>query len=1347
MLNMFYKNQGSITVFLTIVLVPTLLFMSLMVDCSNFILSKGMVESAGELATNGALAEYDTVLKDVYGIFAMSQLAEDPQAALVKNVQNYFNNSLKANGIMPEQTEWNSTLFNIIQDALNETAGIDPDALTPFVNVQMKDSSSISYMENSSLANPDVLKNQIVEASKYRVPINSALSALDTLSAFKKTQGQSEVIKKKTEVDEKQEDINKKLKELYNAIVAMDTQVGKLEDELKTAALSTGEVNFSNVSEKMKVCHAIITELEMETINYNSYNNYGYVFQNGDTITVKKYDGNEVSAWASDKTLDEIENEYYDSEKSGNNCTARKKAENTKNKLINTSTLLGYATYSGMDYAATNPFNTATTPNPTKLKEALEDCQDYANAIVKMGGCIKAIDVAKAPSYEYPSWTDSELGLTGTPTDEQRKTAIKEKQKEYDQEQAKKFEDDKKALKEKLELDLKNNYKAISLGYYNAWNRYKSNYTGYHDRLITLLEGIYSFIHPVYEAADDLKTSKITAVIKKADELIELIGEFDTVTEQYSNAISKYERDFVDCSSDEFSETSKATLEKIKKQIKQSDVEEIKKQAEAVNNYLDSESSPVGVLTALESFKLVDVSLVKNSNASSLAGTLIGRYKNDGTIKSAWDTAKIGSYFKFDSSTFEHASAGNKYADSVLVGIGTDSNNMFNKTNTSQSCYLKRIGERGVVVATSSSDGVLIDIPPLYFYMITLFAATKTDKGVDKNKVEKFNKDKVDVAEKKVQEGVLDYAQAQELFKNVPSGSSDGQLKNGQSGSGIFKVVQDAANTFSEIFGNIGNITGEDIIDDLLVTEYVLDNFSNYLDPSYNQDKQTYSNVAINKDNNPLYGCEVEYILYGKKTKSKKFLIFTYNKEGPSVNVNDAKSAIFSVRLMFDMVFALTDSTIDYETMAPALAIQSASGGLFPYQVAQTVIKLGLALAEANEDVKDIMDNKKVPLVKTKNTWKMQLSNLSGFVESALDDAVESVKEDIHDFSDCVGNGIQALVDTNVDNVEEKIMNIHKNVQQLAESNLSDIINAATQVYTSVVESEIQKLLTEGIDYRREDLVSACDQALIDFVNGTEMNDDVKAIIQGELKNALDTMLSSGGEIDNSMKEMMSLVDEDNLVLDTADKIKEHSTKIADSYNQILERIAVEGATAIKNVSNQITNLSNKISTELKNSVESVVSEAVNTLQGELDGVIDSASEKVSETINSKMKEYFPTTVSTTKAEMGNSGSSSAVSKIFSLGYEDYLRIFLLVKLLVLEPDDIMVRIADVMQINLANGKGVDIKHQKGSGFRMNNAYTYVEVDADIQVKPLLISSDIIENMYGKKIEYLSYEYHTLAGY
>ena len=65
-------------------------FSAIIVDISRVNMAKQMMSSAGDLTMNTALANYDTILKDVYGLFAMSQAEGMDNEQLGIELNNYF---------------------------------------------------------------------------------------------------------------------------------------------------------------------------------------------------------------------------------------------------------------------------------------------------------------------------------------------------------------------------------------------------------------------------------------------------------------------------------------------------------------------------------------------------------------------------------------------------------------------------------------------------------------------------------------------------------------------------------------------------------------------------------------------------------------------------------------------------------------------------------------------------------------------------------------------------------------------------------------------------------------------------------------------------------------------------------------------------------------------------------------------------------------------------------------------------------------------------------------------------------------------------------------------------------
>lgn len=110
------KNRGAISVFLTLILVPVLIFSGIIVDASRLYASKTVVSGAGDLTLNAALARYDKKLKDSYGLIAM---ADDPSSPSVRvQLEQNFRESCNASTLKGE----NSTdLHSMIQLYLGES--------------------------------------------------------------------------------------------------------------------------------------------------------------------------------------------------------------------------------------------------------------------------------------------------------------------------------------------------------------------------------------------------------------------------------------------------------------------------------------------------------------------------------------------------------------------------------------------------------------------------------------------------------------------------------------------------------------------------------------------------------------------------------------------------------------------------------------------------------------------------------------------------------------------------------------------------------------------------------------------------------------------------------------------------------------------------------------------------------------------------------------------------------------------------------------------------------------------------------------------------------------------------
>ena len=71
------RQQGVISVFLSMILLMMFVFSGVIIDGSRIFAAKNIVSGAGQLALNSGLSTYDEALKDAYGLIAMSENVEE----------------------------------------------------------------------------------------------------------------------------------------------------------------------------------------------------------------------------------------------------------------------------------------------------------------------------------------------------------------------------------------------------------------------------------------------------------------------------------------------------------------------------------------------------------------------------------------------------------------------------------------------------------------------------------------------------------------------------------------------------------------------------------------------------------------------------------------------------------------------------------------------------------------------------------------------------------------------------------------------------------------------------------------------------------------------------------------------------------------------------------------------------------------------------------------------------------------------------------------------------------------------------------------------------------------------
>ena len=191
MLKICEKNKGAISVFLTLILLPTFIFGGVIIDGSRILGAKNIISGAGDLAMNGALSNYHEELNKTYGLLAMASTATEIEDIM----QDFFETSLNASGVSKED-------FN---KALVYLELIDEDF-------------SVSNITGTQIYETEVLKQEVLEYMKYRAPVTLVNRGIDEkIASLKNIEKERKAADTQLKFESELDDMQKlfdKLKEL-----------------------------------------------------------------------------------------------------------------------------------------------------------------------------------------------------------------------------------------------------------------------------------------------------------------------------------------------------------------------------------------------------------------------------------------------------------------------------------------------------------------------------------------------------------------------------------------------------------------------------------------------------------------------------------------------------------------------------------------------------------------------------------------------------------------------------------------------------------------------------------------------------------------------------------------------------------------------------------------------------------------------------------------------------------------------------------------------------------------------------------------------------------------------------
>lgn len=924
------KVKGSVSIFLVIILVPMLAISALFVDAGKMRLSEGLVSSAADLALNSAMANYDSKLKDFYGLFATAQNTDE----LLDSLEDFYVQSISSSGITESDSK---TIIGGYFDGLRQTAlsgNIDN-----ILQIE-SDSFNISAAKDGTLANSSVLKKQIVEFMKFRGPINTGLSFLESLKSFATISKQQELIDKKQEYYEAQNDVMEKAYEAWS----------KLNDYNKTSIVAEPEF-LSNVQFAIKTMQDNLPEYAKKT-SKNFYKGY--------RLDQTKYlDEYPVLQISTDVNEDGEIVEYY--------LTISNQKKSTS------------------DY---KEFNDSNRPDAKEITQQLYKVVGYADKMNKNYDSVANI----IDTYEiYHPQAAIQLERLDENGDGFRQAYLN--LKNYTEgifrliHVWKYFPDDGK--QETTNLNASRAENTLENLYRNEINAFNTFITG------TEVSSGYSRFNYMQDRVDNiyaqteqqllssgefndtdtfLKNNSQTIINSKdqlskgrdalvgcdnaLNELKALInGELETAKNNWKTAAEDPA-----VKSTTLAKQDKAELESLTKYLNDGDIEKLQMRINGIKDKID------GLINAIDSNKFLGVPISSYTDMASLQENLSQRVGD--TVLKSLSVNRTQLDIKLNE-LFD-----NKYeGDDLDVSWLNDSNtNPILSSNT----------------------------PNFYSYLYTHFnkgeVSVRTDQGRMSEDTKNSNKasfsDLKDEMKKKADESTSTASQGinttYEIVSNPnrPSAKRDvkGKIPGDNETATDSKAPKKNAEKTNGLFKSLTESLGkmaESLRDNLYVSDYIVSMFSydtieKEIAKSNKGDSpietKTLTKELINSRNNHAMGAEVEYILYGGTN---------------SANKSKVAATIYGIRLAMNLIYAFTDSEIRSMAFAIATPISAATMGIIPVPLIQGAVIIGLSCVESGLDLQALKDGESVRLFKSKDSW---VTSPSGFVSLVKYQTAEAIK-------------------------------------------------------------------------------------------------------------------------------------------------------------------------------------------------------------------------------------------------------------------------------------------------------------------------------------------------------------------
>lgn len=1275
--------QGSVTVFLVIIMLPMLIFSFSVVDICKIFLGSELTQSAQDLALNSALASYDKVLKDMYGLMASSNTEEE----LIDKVSEYYVTTLESEGF--EVGETGSEIHDLFASLFN--SDFENSSYLRLTQSDVPGGNSpitVSPVEVSAISNPDVLEAQIVEYMKYRGPVYLAEGALDKISVFKDLNNQTAAAQSKLTFEKTLSDINN---DAIKAYVLFQVYFANRDElETKTGVVNVPYPNEKTASQVISKYKADVTanikfsmwyDDDEGTFKLESADEAGLAFsalayglaasayKNSGTLVLeddikKMLDTNSITA-KEHTDIETVTNDLID------NCDAVKTFDDCDPDRLEflTETLDKFAQ---METNLTN-------------KGMLEDFNFVHNysllykgaEIVALNGQMSEFgDFVKDFAKSYITAVELQKYIKDNPDNvnfsDAQKTALDEAVSNAETDVIAVLQDGIEIFEEKV-----GHWREVAQIQYD------------------LCRGKFKELYSTCKKQSEILDQLLNSGAKKRDGLIEKpYGLLNKLYEEFSQA---------QIDAQAYGENvEKINTETVKTSFNSQYVNEAKdiqalneSDLEALKSVLTKQKKLYDdVLETLDNISYFGTSLGKEilSDNPPTIDAVMAKYAKNGGYKDEISPAGYLNYL--------FGSSGNYFFETDNIGSW---NNSSQKGEITLNEIYKEIAEVGVpkkedAKKDTSGEQQIKD----HAKDATADNVIEQSKGSDggdsgssggsggsSSDGGSDNKDDFKPTDYKTFDQYLTDLQIE--YEKENADKKDGKSNDLDSGLNVNKEDNGkVAEGVSKAMGGVGKFfenLAEAELNNLYIAEYLTEDFSCFTTkkaPDFKEDPTSVKTISgqsfydkDGKSNVVWDNAELEYILYGLDSKDK--------------NIAAAGGVIFSVRFVLNLIYSFTDSEIRAFTRSVATL---ASGWLpFAIPIVQTVLHIGLSLAESAYDLGVLLDGGSVPVFKTKTTWVCKGSNI-----------VRKIGAEV------VEKAADYVIDKVADKLNEQIEKLGDNITDEAIKKIDGFSDLVTEQVSSIREQVENDIVTPIVDTMNQ-LIASGEKSAGSFINGIDGSGKfgIKAKIE-ELKGQLLSSAPLENDIIRQIEQEVLNSFDDSMISSMANAFASNYDSLSQSYSNITGTTFDEVKNKLGSVFSTVENKINSTVDKYKGVVEDKVTEAISKAAKSAQSGVDKGAKKLKASISSSLNQSIRGHEDY-NINYSNGDTKAKNYEMISMDYQDYLYIFTILGLHS-NKSQMLQRSAIIMCANVRKQSG-------NSSYDINKACTLFESKASATVRTL----------------------------